>query len=278
MNPKTKEAAYWINERERIRKLKEDGHAPPYTKDNILATFRFCNVHREDDKVTRWIRKTWREPFQASSLLPRALTLARLVNWPPTLTRIGYPEPWVEENILRVIREFSRNHKAWSSAYIVSTNGLAVEKASYVVGTVAAGIPPRDPTAGAPWESLEQAWTWLKGRHGLGSFMAAQIVADLKHVPNHALSDAPDWYTWAAPGPGSLRGLRRYFNRGITPGNFLQYLEQFADEVAPYVNKEITPIAAQDWQNICCELDKYWRVKEGQGRPRAYYTPSPEFA
>jgi len=43
-----------------IRIKKEGGERPPWTHDPILRDAYFTNVHREDDRVTRWIAKHWR--------------------------------------------------------------------------------------------------------------------------------------------------------------------------------------------------------------------------
>jgi hypothetical protein len=42
---------------------------------------------------------------------------------------------------------------------------------------------------------------------GLGSFIAAQVIADLKYI--EPFKFAIDWWTFAASGPGSRRGLNR---------------------------------------------------------------------
>ena len=78
----------------------------------------------------------------------------------------------------------------------------------------------------AAWHGL------LKSRDGLAGFMAAQIVADMKHVA--PLNDAPDWWSFAASGPGSRRGLNRVLGR---------------------------------------ELDKYERVRLGEGKPKRRFMP-----
>jgi hypothetical protein len=49
-------------EREAIRLRKEAGQSLPWTDDPILASGHFCNVHRENDRGTRWITEHWRDP------------------------------------------------------------------------------------------------------------------------------------------------------------------------------------------------------------------------
>jgi len=50
---------YWINERENIRLKKEAGESPPWSSNPVMQVTYFCNVNREDDKVTKWIRDNW---------------------------------------------------------------------------------------------------------------------------------------------------------------------------------------------------------------------------
>ena len=66
---------YWIEEREKIRILKEvDKRPPPWTEDPILRVFKFCQVFREDDRTTRWFRAHIRLPLPKAqrSLWPRS--------------------------------------------------------------------------------------------------------------------------------------------------------------------------------------------------------------
>jgi hypothetical protein len=87
----------WIEEREAIRLRREAGEPPPWTADPILATWSFCNVHREDDRVTRWIAEHWRKPHADDPDLWFAMAVARFVNWPGTLAELGWPVPWDAE-------------------------------------------------------------------------------------------------------------------------------------------------------------------------------------
>ena len=80
----------WITERHRIYLAKAAGAPPPWTRDRSLQTYRFCNVFRELDKVTVWLRERWREPFAKNEHLWIAMCLARQINWPETLERWAF--------------------------------------------------------------------------------------------------------------------------------------------------------------------------------------------
>src|SRR4051812_18417786 len=54
---------WWINERHAIYLRRQAGQPFPWTTDAILQRYRFCNVFRELDTVTVWLRQNWREPF-----------------------------------------------------------------------------------------------------------------------------------------------------------------------------------------------------------------------
>jgi 5-hmdU DNA kinase-like protein len=71
------EFSHFINERHAIKLRKESGAPRPWTRDPFLGEFRFCNVNREDDRVTRWLAKNWRKPHAKDPDLWFALTVFR---------------------------------------------------------------------------------------------------------------------------------------------------------------------------------------------------------
>jgi hypothetical protein len=74
---------YWVREREEIRLRKAGGHPSElWTSDSILSTYRFCNVRREDDRVTGWVRDYIRDPYADHPHLWLMLCIARQINWP----------------------------------------------------------------------------------------------------------------------------------------------------------------------------------------------------
>src|SRR5438128_138100 len=110
---------YFIAEREEIRRRREAGEPPPWTDDPVMREWRFCNVRREDDRVTRWIAANWRGPNADNPDLWFPMCVARFVNWPDTLAEIGFPVPWDAERFLEVMAaRKARGEKCYGGAYM----------------------------------------------------------------------------------------------------------------------------------------------------------------
>lgn len=262
---------YWIHERLAIRARKEAEESKPWTKDPILQQFRFCNVYREDDKVTIWIRQNWREPFSDHPNLYVAMIIARLINWPPALEEIGFPKVWSHKRYLTALQNRKmRGEQIWTGAYMVTAGGRPIPKEEAVCGMISAfHKSPYRPQRG---DSLLSCWTALQsqGVSGMGSFLAAQVVADLKFTPaflehTHAygnLPRCPDWYTFCAPGPGSQTGLNHLLGLPLTKQWNREEFQMYVNEL---MKKVKVPETAQDMQNCLCEFSKY---KRGFSRSR----------
>lgn len=266
----------FIAERENIYRLKEAGRPKPWTKDAILRSYRFCNVCREWDTETRWIATYWRDPNAGHEDLWFAMFVARVFNWRETLDEIGLPLPFSHayaEKLRNVIdRRMASGAKTWSNAYIVSTNGVPMVKHDYFVDVVFKPawenrkvIRPRID------DSLSSFSDRLLDLTGVSGFMAGQIVADTKFVGN--LRNAPDWWTWCLPGPGSSRGLNRLTDLPLDSRwrqrEFNEEILALREKLDYYVDGSL--LSAQDLQNCLCEFDKYERVRFGEGRPKSRY-------
>lgn len=275
--------AYWIEERERIRVRKEKLHWHPmrWTEDPIFAKYRFCNAHREDDRVTRWIAANWRTPHADNPLLWHAMLIARYINWPPTLAECGWPEPWRSKRqyfVNRLLEREKRGEKVFTGAYIVSTNGLRMAKSHFVIDLF--DTAAKHEIKLTPTTRLAGFYNQLTSIKGVGTFMAAQIVSDVKQVG--VLRGASDWNEWCAPGPGSMRGLNRvlgkYLQQKWPIGMFIPAVQRVRHNLRSIVEaKTMSRLCLQDLQNCLCEFDKYERVRLGEGRPRATYSPSSSY-
>lgn len=271
---------HWVQEREAIRLRRDDLlFSPPWTDDPILRKYRFCNVSREHDKVTRWIHDNIRVPMRDWPSLLTVLAVARHVNWPDTLKdmlrRGCFDRRGVSfydcEDVIRIRRD--ANQKTWGSAYVITNAGNSCPKEEYVfrqvmpaVATFADMLPNCRPRIREVWHR-ELCYV-----PGLGPFMAGQIVADAAYTP--LLADAPDHTTWAPIGPGAKRGMNRWLGRDPkAPLSVKEYLlvgqEQYA-QVCSWV-PELQLTAHDVLSNVNCEVDKYLRALNGEGLPKTQY-------
>jgi hypothetical protein len=276
----------FIKARHQIYIAKQAGFKKPWSDDLILQKYRFTNAYRELDKVTVWISKNWRTPNAKDPHLWFAMVVARFINLPETLEHISYPSlssdkdftAWGKKFIRAIEYRQNLGELTYNPAYIVSTNGRKMLKHEYLLEQVFTpawqardGIENVITRKGATLADLHAELTTIQG---LGSFMAAQVIADVKYAQ---MKKAPDWWTWAASGPGSRRGLNRIICRDKdTPwreAEWLETLQILHERISGMLAAEGMPqMHAQDLQSIgCCEFDKYERVRLGEGRPKSLY-------
>jgi len=262
------EMRYWMEERQKVHDLKVQGAKKPWSTDPIFQQFKFCNVKREDDKVTQWFAKNWRNEqyWDEPNFIP-AIMLGRTINWPDTLEFIGFPKEWNKDLYCGKLDFLQRKGlKIYTGAYMITAGPTGIRKNLWVTGNADhyfRRIPKLDPT------SIQRSWeAIIDGKYPcVGPFIAGQIIADLKHTP--VLCNAKDWDNWAAVGPGSARGLNRLHGRPLS--DIIPQAKGLAEmrEVKYQLGRQ--DLCLQDVQNCLCEFDKYERVKLGQGKPRSSY-------
>ena len=274
---------YWIIERNKIRQSKDCGNPAPWSKDPIFQATYFTNVNREEDKVTKWIRTNWTYPtfkddfeeicssYESYTL---AIMAARLFNLPSTLAEIRQPidgeeDLWLDNlgDVLYHLKE--KGQTIWNGAYIVSTNGKKISKAEYCVGLLRKAKPQ---LSNMRFTSLAETHKQLMKVEGLASFLAAQIVADLKNTADHPLYEAEDWWDFSAYGPGSLRGLSWFWGNKITPATYDSAIQDAMGILQWELPEQILSILCmQNLQNCFCEFDKYMRILNNSGRSKRKY-------
>lgn len=249
---------FWITERERIRQKKEQGLPPPWTDDPRMREFRFCNVRREDDAVTRWINQFIRIPYAHTHYLPVGLSLCRWINQPSTLRAIIDHGLWPADEFpnLRAIRDLLRElpPPVFRPAYIIPNLGIPTDKPEIVCSIAIQQVRDRIGECREHLTSVRKATTWFASLKGWGGFMSNQVVADLVHTP--LMERAPDKMDYCAPGPGTRRGLKHLFGDWV-PEEKEQKALRF---VRQRINERIgIYLPLSDVGNICCEFDKWIR-------------------
>lgn len=270
----TDELVYWLIERETIRAKKESGQQKPWTEDPILRKFRFCNYRRELDAVTRWVHENWLVPNATDPDVWFAMVVARFFNLPSSLNDLGYPVPWNPEHCREVMLDrAARGLKNYNAAYMIrSTSG---SKTEHLIKDVFTPL----------WQSREllrpkrgdtlTSYHFVLGQfYGLGSFLTGQVIADIKHV--EPLRSASDWFTFACSGPGSRRGMNRILGYSVTAAwredDWRLALTRLQGIINPrLVGAGLEELCGQNTQSSLCEIDKYLRIKLGEGRPKQLY-------
>jgi hypothetical protein len=294
------EWAYWIVAREALRKGRESGKPPPWTKDKTMAETRWCNVRRMDDKVSKWMLDHWFRDdgyAEARTALIAGL-MARMINKPETLAAITAGNrfaKWDHDRAYKAMYEIkNRNETVFTSAYIINgaSGGPKIDQVLSAIDTCYKGC---DKHAGRfiAQASMQETATRLHALRGVGSFIAGQVVADLRWV----LGDTnagwwADRMTWAPPGPGSSRGMKYLLGKAsaedmagrgadLSEKEFLPALRELV--LLAKEHPTVGPIFAErgleahDIQNTLCETSKFIRIKYATGRAKNKYDAATQF-
>jgi len=261
--------------RERIRLSKESGHPWPWTNDPIFQEWRFCNVRREDDKTTVWFRENIRDPLKNNSC--KVVEATVIFRW---FNRIEVGEKI--KDLLLGTWNSDEAHKRLQGVKPVVTGAymrsspMGYGKLEGVLQCVDAAllyIPAilerRFKSPSAP-KTLEEAWKDFKGLSFMGPFGAYEVVSDLRWTS--VLSGATDIMTWAHPGPGCCRGLRRVVGDEFPKEEALDLMRDLLEysRNSHYWPEECVPWEMREVEHWLCEYDKICRARFGSRLKRRY--------
>jgi len=261
--------AWYFNERENIRILREEeNRSPPWTLDPILGGFRFTNVLRQDDRVSRELAANMDQSAPNGTILFNSFvfrTFNKLESWEASG---GFRYHWPSADMKEKLDTYVANGgSVFGNAYLM-TNSL---------------------TAGAPkhhfyikifetvWEQrvrfcqeirnnprLEYTTKMFSMVPGYAAFLGYELALDMEMLG--LLENPTDKYTWANPGPGARRGLN--FLRG-RPRDFQQPVAKFLDEIrwlldesVYFLWRHVPSVDMRAMENGLCETSKYASVLE----------------
>jgi len=269
-------AGFFAYARERYAvMLRKDRNEPkPWTKDKILQQYRFCNVFREDDKVTKWFRESGARTTTFSCV---AFRLINRISTAEIMHKAGLFQDWKPKLAAKLLRDV---HPLVSGAYIIHTP-YGLNKLDGVISMLEpVWRDQQDGVLNFENHNLSMAHQFLTNYDCIGSFIAYEVVTDLNHTP--VLEEAEDARTWAAAGPGAARGLSRIL--GLPLDNWKYGRPKDAAEMNLLMRElltqlrdpELWPTKWPRWdmrtvEHTLCEFDKYERVRLGEGRPKQLY-------
>lgn len=256
----------FIVERYRIHVRKDIlGESRPWTKDTVLDKYKFTNVFREDDRVSRALIELVSTNDELT-LEEKVLNTFLLRSWnnPNTFTDFG--GPWtakeiynglsLKEKVRPVYKKLLKHdpeRKWWSSAYNQGGTKYAwkfpdgegfsrapSEEEGKEFQDYEPDIPLRVFHIG-PWlkekkifkrlinaKDQKEVYDTIREIRGFASFLAYQVFVDLTYIPEFPFSE--NEFTIA--GPGCKRGLDEIFTDydGMTHEEALFFLRDNIDE------------------------------------------------
>ena len=286
---------YFACERQNIFWQKKEGKQPPWTKDSILQTYKFCNSYRVNDRVSQYLLKNViynGKKYSNNDMIFRII-LFKLFNKESTwellisnfkdiiLSTFNFKE---YSKILE--QAISNGIKIYNDAYISCANKafgynrkhdnhLALLNKMFNEDKIGNKI--------IKCKTMEEAFNIIKSYPLIGNFMAYQLVTDINY------SEVVNWQEneFTVAGPGSLRGIKKCFiDKGnMTNEDIIRYMYEHQEEEFKRLNLNFRPIGTRklqliDCQNLFCELDKYCReaipnLKSNRTKIKKKYNPKP---
>lgn len=290
---------YWTfaSRRQAAFERRVAGAPGPWSDDEILRRFKFCNVFRAADRVSQYMIRnvacavTNDSPADLLFRIIAFRTFSQPKTWDGVTERLGRA-PTIEDLASGAFEEALDSVKKergglYTGAFILCAtkafgfdekhrNHVALFKQMFLERGAAEHIQSA--------KSLEQIVRFLESFPLTGPFMAYQIAIDLNY--SDLIGFDENDYTQA--GPGSLRGLKKAFvDLGdYTPSDTIKWMVdrqecEFHRLGLPFGGLWGRPMHAIDCQGLFCELDKYCReavpeLLSARSRIKARFTPSNE--
>ena len=267
---------YWrfAVERQQLYFNRLSSESGPWTKDPVLAEYKFTNAYRAADRVSQYLIREviYKGSFDAPDIAFRII-LFKLFNkietWELLTARFGALSTAVfdVDRFDGVLSQALRSGmRIYSAAYIMP-NAPRLQEGSYKHRThldllqfiVKSGLLRQLVQA----ESMQRVYELLLSLPSIGPFLAYQYAVDLNYSPISDFSENE----FVQPGPGALNGLSKCFSSlgDYSPADAIRWVTEQQD--SEFNARGLTfkslwgrPLQLIDCQNLFCEVDKYARV------------------
>ena len=265
---------YFACERQNIFLKKKNGEPAPWTKDEILQEFKFCNSYRVNDRVSQYLLKNViynGKKYTDADMIFRII-LFKLFNkestWELLENEIGdITLSSFDFNKYSQILEKAINNgqKIYNDAYISCANkafGYDRKHENHLALLEKMFLKDHIDTKIINSKNMEEAFNIIKSYPLIGNFMAYQLITDINY--SNVVNFSEMEFTVA--GPGSERGIKKCFisTGGLSKEEIIKYMCKNQEKEFKRLGLDFKPIGNRllqliDCQNIFCELDKYCR-------------------
>jgi hypothetical protein len=287
---------YWRFSAERQNSFEKRlaGEPGPWSDDEIIQRYKFCNVFRAADRVSQYLIREVAYHVEPCSLHDRVFqivafrTFSKIETWESIRLLLGH-HPTLEDladgSFGRALDEArTANGGLYTGAFILCATdayGQGLKHRNHVELFRHMFLTESLDEAVLQAGSLEEVFLLLRKFPLMGDFMSYQIAVDLNYseLINFSEND------FTCPGPGALRGIKKCFVSlgDYTPTEIIHWMVERQDIEfdrlgLPFNGLRGRPLHAIDAQNLFCETDKYCRVAlpeltSARSRIKSRFTP-----
>ena len=269
---------YWrfAAERQRVFFRRVRGEPQPWTRDRVLATYKFTNAYRASDRTSQYlIRKViYRDdlPSTAREVVFRIL-LFKLFNKIETweliersfgaVTFKDYGFGHYDRALTEALR---RGTRIYSGAYIMPPGGRAFGHSAkhrnhlaLLQRMIESGLAERLTET----RTMQEGFECIRGYPTIGDFLAYQFITDINY------SEITDYgeMEFVVPGPGARDGLVKCFvdSGGLNEPELIRFVADVQEREFERLGLDFRSLWGRhlqlvDCQNLFCEIGKYARV------------------
>lgn len=292
--------SYWrfAAERQAVFFRRARGESGPWTRNAVLATYKFTNAYRASDRVSQFLIRhviyradlpdTPREVFfriLLFKLFNKIATWELLERSFGPITFEGYRFAPFDEVLSGAMRD---GRRIYSAAYIMppgsSAFGRSAKHQNHLL-LLERMMEDRLPERLAQTRSMQEGFEKLRAYPTIGDFLAYQFITDINYSEITDFSEMD----FVVPGPGARDGLRKCFADpgGLNEPELIRLMADLQEREFERLGLDFEslwgrPLQLIDCQNLFCEVDKYARVAHpqitgltGRTRIKQKFEPTP---
>ena len=293
--------SYWrfAAERQAVFFRRVRGETHPWTKNPVLAIYKFTNAYRASDRVSQYLIRNviYRDdlPKAQREVLFRIL-LFKLFNkidtWELLEREIGpitFEEYRFDTYDAVLSHALQTGRRIYSAAYIMPpgsrTFGRSAKHQNHLLlleRMMADQLADRLAQA----NSMQEGFETLRTYPTIGDFLAYQFITDINYSELTDFSEMD----FVVPGPGARDGLRKCFvdPGGLNEPELIRLMADLQEMEFERLGLDFQSLWGRrlqliDCQNLFCEVDKYARVahpeipgRTGRIRIKQKFVPTSE--
>ncbi|KST69912.1 nucleotide kinase domain-containing protein [Mastigocoleus testarum] len=270
---------YWLfaAERQKIFFKKLQNASMPWTKDQILSSYKFTNAYRASDRTSQYLIRhvIYRSdlPTSKEEVFFRII-LFKIFNKIKTwellehhLGQIVYADYSFERYDKVLTEAMESGKRIYSAAYIMPSGGKILgytTKHRNHLKLIEKMMGDELSKQLADASSMQRGFELLLKYPTIGNFLAYQFITDINYSEITNFSEME----FVIPGPGALDGIRKCFSDlgGLKETDIIRYMADNQESEFKRLELDFKslwgrPLQLIDCQNLFCEVDKYARIK-----------------